>query len=320
LAQADWPYPASIFIHFENLRSYAPSLKANPEIMYATFAFADVMWKTQQTLHGQSSTLMFPAGLVALAAVLILYKHFLDDTSDTSTKTFLALIIVQMLPLVFLEKKILSCPDPVSMLSRFGTKVLLMHALFLLLRIAAWPLMEVGLGVCNLMGLVAVCAALHFGFNFRLSLASAVQNADVIGLLLLGAGAGFLTEVVDFHNHKTLLEATIHTSANYIEILAFVPAVWMVHQTSKKSDDLVEYCEAPVEKQAAAFFAFLVSWYVMEDLVSAYRVHIFSPMAAAGHLVHFALVLDFACFLLAHIYNPEKLPSTFRRWLPDQWV
>ena len=31
-------------------------------------------------------------------------------------------IVVQMLPLVFLEKKILSCPDPVSMLSRFGSK------------------------------------------------------------------------------------------------------------------------------------------------------------------------------------------------------
>ena len=29
---------------------------------------------------------------------------------------------MQMLPLVFLEKKILSCPDPVSMLSHFGSK------------------------------------------------------------------------------------------------------------------------------------------------------------------------------------------------------
>ena len=33
-------------------------------------------------------------------------------------------IVVQMLPLVFLEKQILSCPDPISMLSRFGSKVL----------------------------------------------------------------------------------------------------------------------------------------------------------------------------------------------------
>lgn len=288
--------------------------------MHATFAFADVMWKAQAALHGQSSTVMFPAGLVAVAGALVLYKHFLDDSHDTSTKTFLALIIVQMLPLVFLEKKIMCCPDPVSMLSRFGTKVLLMHALFLLFRLATWPLLEVGLGVCNLLGLVAVCAALYFGFNFRLTLASAMQHADVCGLLLLGAGGGFLTEIVDFHNHQTLLEATVLTSANYIEILAFVPAVWMVHQTSKKSDDIVDYCEAPVEKQAAAFFAFLVSFYVMEDLVSAYRVCFLAPMAAAGHLVHFALLLDFACFLLAHIYNPEKLPSTFRRWLPDQWV
>ena len=32
-----------------------------------------------------------------------------------------------MLPLVFLEKQILSCPDPVSMLSRFGSKAWQLH-------------------------------------------------------------------------------------------------------------------------------------------------------------------------------------------------
>ena len=42
-------------------------------------------------------------------------------------------IVVQMLPLVFLEKKILSCPDPVSMLSRFGSKALESCKRFLLL-------------------------------------------------------------------------------------------------------------------------------------------------------------------------------------------
>ena len=36
-------------------------------------------------------------------------------------------------------------------------------------------------------------------------------------------------------------------------------------------------------------------------------------MGAAGHLVHFCLLLDFACFLLAHIYNPEKLSGSLLR-------
>merc|ERR1719163_203116 len=100
---------------------------------------------------------------------MVVYKHFTDDQGGDPIKHFLALIVIQMLPLVFLEIKILSCPDPVAMLSQFGTKVLLMHACFLALRVFAWPLLEVGLGFCNLIGLVAVCVALRWGFQFRCS-------------------------------------------------------------------------------------------------------------------------------------------------------
>eukprot|EP00437_Effrenium_voratum_P010065 CAMPEP_0181439754 /NCGR_PEP_ID=MMETSP1110-20121109/22598_1 /TAXON_ID=174948 /ORGANISM="Symbiodinium sp., Strain CCMP421" /LENGTH=314 /DNA_ID=CAMNT_0023563503 /DNA_START=180 /DNA_END=1122 /DNA_ORIENTATION=- len=248
---------------------------------------------------------MLPLSLVATASVLVLYKHWQDDQGGDPTKTFLSLIVVQMLPLVFLEKKILSCPDPVSMLSHFGSKVLLMHGCFLGLRICTWPLLEVGIGVCNLIGFVAVCAALFFGFGFRAS--SLLQQMDLLGLVALGIGGAFLTEVVDFHNHQTLLEGTIFTSANYIEILAFVPAVWMVHQTAKKGEDWSSISGATRERQATAFFSFLVCFYILEDLVSAYRLMGVETMGAAGHIVHFLLLSDFACFLLAHIYNPDKL-------------
>ena len=49
-----------------------------------------------------------------------------------------------------------------------------------------------------------------------------------------------MDQVVDFYNHQSLLESTIFTSANYIEILAFVPAVWMVHTTVKKGEERME--------------------------------------------------------------------------------
>merc|ERR1719218_454226 len=122
---------------------------------------AQAMWRTQVALHGQSNNVTLPAILVACASLLVIYKHFTDEQSGDPTKQFLALIVIQMLPLVFLEMKILSCPDPVGMLSRFGTKVLLMHACFLALRICAWPLLEVGLGVCNLIGFAVACVALR---------------------------------------------------------------------------------------------------------------------------------------------------------------
>jgi len=280
---------------------------------------ANVMWRTQIALHGQSNNATLPAVLVAAASVLVVYKHFTDEQSGDPIKHFLALIVIQMLPLVFLEVKILSCPDPVAMLSRFGTKVLLMHACFLVLRVCAWPLLEVGLGFCNLLGLVAVCVSLIYGFRFRC--ASIAAHGDVGGLLLLAVVGALLTELLDFNRQASLLETTIFTASSYMEILAFVPAVWMVHQTVKKNDDDYVSGSDAVQAQATFFFAFLVPFYIMEDVISAFRVGGEEPLAAVGHVVHFLLLLDFACFLLSHIYNPDKVQGSFFRWLPDQlWV
>mmetsp|Transcript_62097 Transcript_62097/g.108687 ORF Transcript_62097/g.108687 Transcript_62097/m.108687 type:complete len:283 (-) Transcript_62097:39-887(-) len=277
---------------------------------------ANAMWRTQVALHGKNNSVALPSLLVTAASAMVVYRHFTDEQGGDPTKHFLALIVIQMLPLVFLEMKILSCPDPVAMLSRFGTKVLLMHAFFLVLRVAAWPLLEVGLGFCNLVGLLAACVALHFGFRFRC--ANMHAHLDVVGLTLLAVFAALLTELLDFHRPASLLECTIFTASSYVEILAFVPAVWMVHQTVKKGDDCFVSGSSRVQTQAAFFFAFLVPFYVMEDLISAFRVGSGEPFAAIGHIVHFLLLLDFACFLMSHIYNPNQLQGSFLRWLPDQ--
>jgi len=280
---------------------------------------ADAMWRTQVALHGKGNNITLPALLVAAASVLVVYKHFVDEHSGDPTKHFLALIVIQMLPLVFLQRKILSCPDPVGMLSGFGAKVLLMHVCFLALRVFAWPLLEIGLGFCNLVALAVACAALHWGFHFRC--ASLHSHLDVGWLLLLAVIGALCTELLDFHRQSSLLECTIFTASSYMEILAFVPAVWMVYQSVKKNDDVEIAGSEKVQTQAACFFAFLVSYYIMEDAVSAFRIGGEDPFAATGHIVHFVLLLDFACFLLSHIYNPDKVQGSFLRWLPDQlWV
>jgi len=280
---------------------------------------ANAMWQTQQALHGKSNNIALPALLVGGASALVVYKHFMDEQGGDPTKQFLALIVIQMLPLVFLEMKILSCPDPVGMLSQFGAKVLLMHACLLALRVCAWPLLEVGLGFCNLLGLVAAVGALYCGFRSQFKTLRA--HADVGGLLLLAAVGALFTEVLDFSRTASLLECTIFTASSYMEILAFVPAVWMVHQTAKKNDDAYIAGSDEVQTQGALFFAFLVSFYIMEDIVSAFRVGGQDSLAATAHIVHFVLLLDFSCFLLARIYNPEKVQGSFLRWLPDQlWV
>jgi len=280
---------------------------------------ADAMWRAQVALHGQSNNIVLPSVLVLLASIMVVYKHFADEQGGDPIKHFLALIVIQMLPLVFLQMKILSCPNPVAMLSRFGTKVLLMHICFLTMRVLAWPLLEVGLGFCNLLGLAAACVAVRLGFNF--SCGNILGHKDIFGLILVALGGAFFTELLDFHRQESFWECTIFTASSYMEILAFVPAVWMVHQTVKKNDDDYTAASKVMQTQAAFFFAFLVPFYVMEDVISAFRVGGEEPLAAFGHLVHFLLLLDFACFLLSHIYNPDKVQGSFLRFLPDQlWV
>jgi len=283
---------------------------------------SDTMWRTQVLLHGQGNKATVPGLLVGAASLMVVYRHFTDDVqTGDPIKHFLALIVIQMLPLVFLQMKILSCPDPVGMLSRFGTKVLLMHACFLTLRVCAWPLLEVGLGFCNLIALALACVALRFGFGF--SVASIAAQWDIGCLLLLAVGGGLLTELLDFHRAASLLECTLFTAGSYMEILSFVPAVWMVHKSVKKNDDEQIPETDAVQNQAMFFFSFLVPFYIMEDVVSAFRFGGDEPLAAFGHIVHFLVLLDFACFLLSHIYNPDKVQGSFLRRLfsPDQlWV
>jgi len=272
------------------------------------------MWLSQVALKGQSNKARLPALLVAATSIVVVYKHFTDEEDVESTKHFLALIVIQMLPLVFLQMKILSCPDPIGMLSRFGTKVLLMHACFLALRVCAWPLLEISNGFFNLLALVLVCVALHCGFQFRC--ASMSSHLDLGCLLLLAAAGTLCTEFVDFHK-ADIWERIIFTASSYIEILAFVPGVLMMmtmYKSVKKNDDERISEPTSAQTQAGFFFAFLVPFYIMEDLMSAYRIGGLEPLAAIGHIVHFLVVLDFACFLLApysqslksHAYNPTR--------------
>lgn len=206
-----------------------------------------------------------------------------------------------MLPLVFLEFKVVSCPDPVGMLSQFGTKVLLLHGCFMLLRILAWPLMEVGIGWSNLAGFLAIGFVLSAGFRFRWNLESLLDHWDVAGLVTVASAAALVTVLVDLDNGTTsrqILEDTIHTASSYIEVLGFIPAVWMVYQSSKKSDDVTSSGGVDLKRQAMYFSSFLIGFYIFEDLITASKIYHITGLAACGHVVHFLLLCHFASFLI----------------------
>merc|ERR1719161_3411693 len=78
-----------------------------------------------------------PGALLMAMSGLVLYCHVIQESSPwhDPMKTFLAMVAVQMLPLVLLEAKVACGEDPVALISRVSAKVLMMHASFMALRV-----------------------------------------------------------------------------------------------------------------------------------------------------------------------------------------
>lgn len=275
---------------------------------------SSAFWQTQHAIHGKDSNAL-PAALLLTAGVLVTYRHMTQEAWEgNQLKTFLALILIQMLPLVLIEMKIPSCPDPMALLSSFGSKVLLMHACVLgpraLFNLAYYQ------SVWDVFYFVGACVALRLGFGFRLTLQSLYEHRHVVGLVLLAVLTAVVEESISYmslspwqrRNSWKFSDLAV-SACNYAEILAFVPAVWMVCRGNKTESSP---CSSPVEEaktetRAKYFFAFLLGFYFCEDICSVPSLWDALPLACVGHTAHFLLVLDFAGFMLAHIYNPQKL-------------
>merc|ERR1719502_738559 len=102
------------------------------------------LFQAQGKIH-DSNSVALPGALLVLASCLVFYQHVTapQEEGAETVRSFLAMIVVQMLPLVFLEMKILSSNNPVDLLCKFGGKVLLMHASFLAFRICCCPFVNV---------------------------------------------------------------------------------------------------------------------------------------------------------------------------------
>jgi hypothetical protein len=206
--------------------------------------------------------------------------------------------------------------------------VLLMFASFLGVRVLMSALVtsfRLGLGFFNIVSLATVCVLLPTVFGFRFSRACFREHKDVFCLVLLAVSAAVLTELID-HYLKGLLHLTLsgkgqhldhamlficETSSDYIEILGWMPALWMVCRQDKTSPSHNE-AEVDIPQaqwKAACFFGFLVVHYFAEDLIGACRVAWDFPVAACGHVAHYLLLLDCAAFFIAHLYDPKKVPK-----------
>jgi len=287
------------------------------------------LWRVQGLLHGTDSVLL-PCALLSVGAGLVCWQHMTDDdTGRHSIRNFLAKILVSMLPLAILECKIVSCADPVGLFSRFSVKVLLMHFCFLALRVLciAFPDVQVGNRFANGGGFIAACALLPMVFRFRPTFDCLRQHLDVWTLTGVACAAA-VAEVLlvesfsgDWPSAASVVEDMIITSSDYIEILCFVPAVWMAYREAEGAGQgLSEEAVREGQGRALCLFAFLSCFYLIEDMYNAVCLGRDFPLAAAGHTAHFLLLLDFAMFLLAHLCDPAKftkLRGTLLNWFVE---
>merc|ERR1740117_2114618 len=128
------------------------------------------MWQTQDIMHKKPQVV--PGVLLGFAGSLIVARHMTHTQyghEPDVLKTFLAMILIQMLPLVAPEMKIMSCADPVGLFCKFATPVTLVHAIFLTMRLCMWNVFDFSYIVYSGLGLVAALITLHYGFKESLS-------------------------------------------------------------------------------------------------------------------------------------------------------
>jgi hypothetical protein len=282
-----------------------------------------IMWQTQNTLHKKPQVV--PGVMLGLASSLVVYRHMTHSKADHESdvlKTFLAMIVVQCLPLVVLELKIMSCADPVGLFCKFATPVTLIHAFFLGMRLVLYTQHDTTELLWSSVGFVGALLAICKGY--RQSWTNIAQCSSVWGLISLALMASMCTCAVDNYlkpawmpsaSWEKFFNDVFETSNSYVELVAFVPAVWIVYRETQ-SQSRVQVESVDSVRMCTAFFLFLVGFYVTEDVMNAYLAYEVSWMACLAHLAHFCLLLDFACYILAHIHNPEKMVGELRKWLP----
>jgi len=290
-----------------------------------------MMWQIQDMLH--KTPQVVPGALLGSAGSLIVYHHMTHEGEEHEAdpiRTFLAMIVVQMLPLVALEMKIMSCADPVGLFCKFATPVTLLHAFFLGMRLLMYNNYDSTCLATSALGFVGAILTMVVGF--RQSLSNIIACYSVWSLVALAFVAAVSTQALDQYvnpqtdwdsygaaikeNYWTLIFSnSLEYSNSYIELLAFVPAVLMLYRENR-NESRYQVESTDTKRTATAFFLFLVGFYITEDLVNAYHSYQLSGLASLAHVAHFILLVDFACFVLAHIYNPEKLVGELHRWLP----
>lgn len=282
------------------------------------------MTKAQDFVHGSTFTLVIPGIMLLVSAVLLAYRGVTEEEHHLPLNGFLTNILVQMMPLVALKAKIYSCTDRVSLVPMVLVKTLLMHATLGIFRVMSQlvdgrELARLTLAMDGAY-LLAALAVLKWEFGFSLSPMQWWEHTDVRNLVVLACAAAVITEgyftilpaswmseKMQYYSKQGLDPSKIlFTSANYIDIVAFMPVVWRLYQAEGEHEDynIGALVSTDAKRQVQIFFVFVVGFYMWDDVIDPVMTLLDEPIAMMAHAAHFVLLLDFAGFFSFQVGQP----------------
>jgi len=284
-----------------------------------------------------TKTNMLVPGILTLSLVGVIGYHYSTQESyDHAMCHFLAIILLQMFPLLALKMKIYHCGDRLSLVPRVLVKTLLMHVVLALLRLCPpflksnWNFYDVQMAM-DVSALVACVFILWKVFGFQFRLRTFLDEREVRNLCVMAMLAAVATEVAVTYilpnqrpadwQDKGFLKKCVFTAANYVDVVAFMPVVLKLYEIERE-DDLSIGTQVPQEArgQVLIFFAFVCGFYSWDDVIDPIRNYdsSYDVVAMMAHAAHFVLLADFAFFFTLQVWNPSSAKGEQLQGLLEQ--
>jgi len=269
--------------------------------------------RSQTLLYVRGGTVAISCILLIIAFAIVIYSQMLERR-DISLNAFLASILLQMMPLVWLKAKLWRCRDTVGVVPSVLEKTLMMHGILLAIRISSGlapsPLSRANVDfIVDLGTLFVVIVVLRTGFDFPNSLTPLSTHSDVwnlvfAALVLAVALEAFFVYVlprwsnVEYISDTMLVSNMLLAASNYVDVLTFVPALWRLHRVENDFEVAVAGVGVPLEvrRQVWLFLTFVACFYLWDDVIHPSMSTFDEPLVLMAHAVHFVLLMDFAAF------------------------
>lgn len=241
-------------------------------------------------------------------------------------KTFLIMVMLQLLPVAALKLKTWLCSDLVTLMPMALTKTLMMHVAVQICRL----MFHVYASLINstmaveswqqCFDFVSLCVALYIlvkEFDMKVENLTGKEHLDVFTTVAGGCIMATIVNVIaPIDGRMVRLIWVLNDCGNYMEILAFVPVARILCLEIDVEGRGTSVCEDD-RRKTRIFMAFILAFYFWDDICfSAALAEI--PLVAAGKAAHFVMLLDFAgYFVLQAGAQPQIVDEILPKVLPE---